>query len=333
MTYKHLNLEERHYIQISLRKEMSHNEIAKNLNRCQSTISREIRRNTGKRGYRYQQAERMMNDRHSVKTKAVKLTEEVILLIDKYLQQDWSPEQICGWLRSDERQEKKVLHHETIYQYILKDKRLGGSLYTYLRHRNKTYRKRYGSVNNRSKNGIPDRVDIEERPEEANNRERFGDWEGDTIIGKNHKGAIVTLDERVTKLRLALPTGGKKASKVRDAILQLFRPIKDFVLTLTLDNGKEFAYHKKISDEIDCDTYFAKPFHSWERGQNENANGLLRQYFPKSMELLDVTAQQVAEAVHKLNSRPRKCLNYQTPYEAFEKMTGISQKELEVMHL
>lgn len=312
---------------------MSHGDIAKSLNRSQTTISREIRRNTGKKGYRYQQADRMMNERHSVKNKAIKLTKEVILLVDKYLKKDWSPEQICGWLRSDERQEKIALHHETIYQHVLKDKRLGGSLYTHLRHRNKTYRKRYGSVNNRSKNGIPDRVDIEERPEEANNRERFGDWEGDTIIGKNHKGAIVTLDERVSKLRLALPTGGKKATKVRDAIIELFSPIKDFVLTLTLDNGKEFAYHKAVSEKIECDTYFAKPYHSWERGQNENANGLLRQYFPKSMELVDVTVQQVTDAVHKLNSRPRKCLNYQTPYEFFEKMTGISQKELEIMHL
>jgi IS30 family transposase len=333
MIYKHLNLEERHYIQISLKKEMSQGDIARNLGRSQTTISREIRRNTRKKGYRYQQAERMTKERHHVKKKAVKLTKEVILLVEKYLQEDWSPEQICGWLKSDERQEKIALHHETVYQYVLKDKRSGGSLYTHLRHRNKAYRKRYGSVNNRSKNGIPDRVDIDERPEEANNRERFGDWEGDTIIGKNHKGAIVTLDERVSKLRLALPTGGKKACKVRDAIIQLFNPIKDFVLTLTLDNGKEFAYHKTVAEKVKCDTYFAKPYHSWERGQNENANGLLRQYFPKSMELVDVTAQQVFDAVHKLNSRPRKCLNYQTPYEVFVKMTGISQKELEIMHL
>ena len=157
---------------------------------------------------------------------AIKLMAQVILFVDKYIKKDWSPEQICGWLSSDERADKIELHHETVYQYILKDKMSGSSLYTHLRHRNKTYRKRYGSVNNRSKHGIPDRVDIEERPEEANNRERFGDWEGDTIIGKNHKGAIVTLDQRVSKLRLALPTGGKKASKVRDAIIQLFRPIK-----------------------------------------------------------------------------------------------------------
>ena len=175
MTYKHLNLEERHYIQISLKKEMSHGDIVNNLNRSQTTFSREIRRNTGKRGYRYQQAARMMDERHSVKNKALKLTTEVVLLVEKYLQKDWSPEQIQGWLRSDERQEKIELHHETIYQHILKNKKLGGSLYTHLRHRNKTYRKRYGSINNRSKNGIPDRVDIEERPKEANNRERLGD--------------------------------------------------------------------------------------------------------------------------------------------------------------
>ncbi|MCP3672917.1 MAG: IS30 family transposase [Gammaproteobacteria bacterium] len=316
-----------------MQKEMSHEDIAKNLNRNQTTISREIGRNTGKRGYRYQQAERLTRERHSIKNKAKKLTAEVLLLVDKYIKNDWSPEQICGWLRNDERAEKIELHHETVYQYILRDKISGGSLYTHLRHQNKTYRKRYGSSNNRSKNGIPDRVDIDERPIDANNRERFGDWEGDTIIGKNHKGAIVTLDERVSKLRLALPTGGKRADKVTEAIICIFKPISEFVLTLTLDNGKEFSYHKKVAKQIGCNTYFAKPYHSWERGQNENSNGLLRQYFPKSMELLNVSTKQVLNAVQKLNSRPRKCLGYKTPYEVFEKHTGIKQKELEVMHL
>jgi len=333
MAYKHMSLEERHYIELSLKKEISCTDIALHLSRSQATISREIRRNTGLRGYRYKQADRKANERHSTKNKAVKLTNDVTFLIDKYIKQDWSPEQVCGWLRREEQPEKIELHHETVYQYILANKQAGGDLYTHLRHRNKTYRKRYGSVNNRSKNGIPNRVDIDQRPEAANNRARFGDWEGDTIIGKNHKGAIVTLDERVSKLRLALPTGSKKADKVRDAIIQLFEPIKNFVLTLTLDNGKEFAYHADISEKVECDTYFAKPYHSWERGQNENTNGLLRQYFPKSMELIDVTTKQVLEAVHQLNSRPRKCLGYQTPYEYFEKMTGISQNKLAVMHL
>ncbi len=117
------------------------------------------------------------------------------------------------------------------------------------------------------------------------------------------------------------------------ASICIFKPISEFVLTLTLDNGKEFSYHKKVAKQIGCNTYFAKPYHSWERGQNENSNGLLRQYFPKSMELLDVSTKQVLNAVQKLNSRPRKCLGYKTPYEVFEKYTGIKQKELDVMHL
>lgn len=173
-----------------------------------------------------------------------------------------------------------------------------------------------------------DRVDIDERPDVANNRERVGDWEADTIIGKNHKGAIVTLDERKSKLRLAMPTGTKAARGVTDAINHLLSPINAFIKTLTFDNGKEFAYHKEIASALNCDTYFAKPYHSWERGQNENANGLLRQYFPKSMELVDIGNKQVFDAVHKLNSRPRKCLNYKTPYEVFEELTGINWKKL-----
>ena len=125
-----------------------------------------------------------------------------------------------------------------------------------------------------------------------------------------------------------MPSGGKKARHVTDAMLSLFQPLRRFVKTLTFDNGKEFAYHEEVAEALGCDTYFAKPYHSWERGQNENANGLLRQYFPKSMELIDVTQKQVFDAVHKLNSRPRKCLGYKTPYEVFEELTDISQKTL-----
>ena len=143
------------------------------------------------------------------------------------------------------------------------------------------------------------------------------------MIGKNHKGVLVTLDERITKLRLAMPVSNKKARAVTDAMIHLFSPLKRFVKTITFDNGKEFTLHEEVAKKLHCDTYFAKPYHSWERGQNENANGLLRQYFPKSMELIDVTKKQVFDAVHRLNSRPRKCLGYKTPYEAFEEMTGI----------
>jgi IS30 family transposase len=212
----------------------------------------------------------LCKDSHQNKAKHVKLTAEIKLVINDYLEEDWSPEQIAGRLKKDAI---VTLHHETIYQHVLADKRAGGELYKHLRHQKKTYRKRYGSAHNRT--GIPNRVDIDERPEAANNRERVGDWEADTIIGKHHKGAIVTLDDRKSKLRLAFPLEGKKAQDVLDASTILLEPIKDFVETITFDNGKEFTLHEKIAQRLDCKTYFAKPYHSWERGQNENANGLL----------------------------------------------------------
>lgn len=323
MSYQHLSLAERHYIEMNRKKEVSHNQIAKDLGRSQSTITREIRRNIGQRGYRHQQADCMAAARHGTKPKSVKLTAEVKYLLSVCLRNDWSPEQIAGRLHDEGL---LSLHHETVYQFILADKAAGGQLYKHLRHQSKTYRKRYGSAHNRT--GIPNRVDIDQRPASANNRERIGDWEADTIIGKNHRGAIVTLDDRKSKLRLAAPLPGKRAKYVKQAMIGLFSPIKQFVKTVTFDNGKEFTLHQSIAEELDCKTYFAKPYHSWERGQNENANGLLRQYFPKTMELVNVTMGQVVKAVDKLNNRPRKCLGFKTPYEAFEQLTGVDVRKI-----
>jgi IS30 family transposase len=299
------------------------NQMAKALGRSQSTLSREISRNSGQRGYRHQQAHRLAEQRHKNKSKAVKLTEEIKQLITGYLKQDWSPEQIVGRLG---KEGIIKLHHETIYQYILADKKAGGTLYKHLRHQNKTYRKRYGFAHNRT--GIPNRVDIEQRPQEANERKRVGDWEADTILGRHHKGAIMTLDERKSKLRLAAPLQSKKAQHVTPATIALLQPIESFVKTITFDNGKEFSLHEAIAKALGCDTYFARPYHSWERGQNENANGLLRQYFPKTRELVNVAMKQVFEAVDKLNSRPRKCLGFKTPYEVFEELTGVNIRNL-----
>jgi len=323
MSYKHLSLEERHYIELSLKQGVSQNKISEILGRCQSSITREIKRNTGKRGYRHNQANNFSIERHKNKEKAIKLTAEIKEQLTIYIKKDWSPEQIVGRLKLEGGIN---LHHESIYQYILEDKQAGGLLYKHLRHQNKTYRKRYGAGHNRT--GIPNRVDIDERPVEANNRERVGDWEADTIIGKNHQGAIVTLDDRKSKLRLAAPLAGKKARNVKDAMIKLLEPIHCYVKTITFDNGKEFTLHEKIANVLNCKAYFAKPYHSWERGQNENANGLLRQYFPKSMELVNITTKQVLDAVHKLNSRPRKCLGYKTPYEIFEMLTGINMENI-----
>lgn len=323
MGYKHLSLVERHYIEKESKFGKSFNQIACDLGRAQSTISREVKRNSGFRGYRYKQADRLSQQRHKDKPKAIKLTQEIKYIIDVCIKCDWSPEQITGRLVD---MDIISLHHETIYQYILADKQRGGQLYKHLRHQNKTYRKRYGTAHNRT--GIPNRRDIDERPAIADNRERVGDWEADTIIGNQHKGAIVTLDERKTKIRLAAPLPGKKAVHVTDAIIRLLDPVKSFVKTITFDNGKEFTQHEKIAKAAECETYFAKPYHSWERGQNENANGLLRQYFPKKMQLRDVSMDQVAAAIDKLNNRPRKCLNFKTPYESFLALTGVNIKNI-----
>jgi IS30 family transposase len=323
MSFKHLSLTERHYIELETKNGTSKNKIAKKLNRDHGTISREIQRNTGQKGYRHKQAHSLSKERHRTKNKAVKLTKDVRIIIDKYIREKWSPEQIAGRLK---KEKIITIHHETIYNFVLEDKRSGGDLYTHLRHQNKTYRKRYGHARNRT--GIPNRVDIDKRPKVVESRKRIGDWEFDTVIGKNHKGAIVTMDERKSKLRFAYPLPSKKGWPVIGAMIKLLNPIKKFVLTATFDNGKEFTHHEAFAKEINCDTYFAKPYHSWERGQNENANGLLRQYFPKKMELDNVTEKEVYYAVDKLNSRPRKILNYLTPYEAFEKFTGINIKKL-----
>jgi len=320
MAYNQLTLQERYYIEIEMKNGISQNKIAKALGRSQGTISKEVARNKGGRGYRHKQANTTANERHLNKTKAIKLTDEIVLFIKDALNTNQSsPEQIAGRLG---RVLDVSLHHESIYRHILQDKANGGELYLQLRHKQKPYRKRYGSSTNSTK-GIPNRIDIDQRPKEANDRLRVGDWEADTVIGANHKGAIVTLDERVSKLRLALPQIGKFAKETKESIIELLKPFSQFVKTITFDNGKEFAKHMDMAESLGCDTYFAKPYHSWERGQNENANGLLRQYFPKGMEFVDIARKEVIDAIHRLNSRPRKCLDYATPYEAFMELTGL----------
>lgn len=324
MAYTHLTAEERHYIETRHKMKESTATIALTLGRSQSTISRELTRNRGQRGYGHKQAHSKAQQRQANKPKAVKLTPELAVSIGTLLEQQWSPEQISGRLKAEG---KATICHETLYQYVLRDKRANGKLYLNLRRHTKKYRQRYGSQTGSVK-GIPNRVDIEERPEVANQRERLGDWEADTMIGKGHQGALVTLDERKSKLRLAIPVTNKTAEAVTSSIITLLDGFKDWVHTLTFDNGKEFAKHEQVAQALGCKTYFAKPYHSWERGQNENANGLLRQYFPKAIGLLDVTTRQVVEAVHKLNNRPRMCLGFKTPYEVFRELSGIDAEKL-----
>ena len=224
---------------------------------------------------------------------------------------DWSPEQISGRLNTEEGIR---ISHEHIYQYIYADKASGGKLYRHLRCKKKR-RKRYGSYDRRGV--IPNRVSIDDRPAVVAKRSRIGDWEGDTMIGKNHKGALVTIVERKSLYTVIDAVARKTAAAVRRVIVTGLTLHKDRVYTLTYDNGRELTEHEQIAKELRAKIYFAHPYSSWERGLNENTNGLIRQYFPKGRELTDVVQEEIEHVMDRLNHRPRKTLGFRTPYEVF----------------
>ena len=314
-SYHHLTYEGR--CQLYALREKSHPvlDIANHLKVHRSTIYRELRRNRGKRGYRFKQAQRKATQRRSeVSGRSRKMTEEMISLIEEKLALQWSPEQIAGWLARTNRLIK--VSYETIYQYVWKDKRNGGTLYKNLRHRGKKYNKRGSSKSGRGL--IPNRVDIDHRPQVVEEKQRLGDWELDTIIGKGQRGAIVSMVDRASKLTKLVKVDRKTAEEVERALLLGLTPIQEHVLTLTADNGKEFARHQEVARALNADFFFAKPYHSWERGLNEHTNGLVRQYLPKSTYFGDVSQAQLDEIEFLLNNRPRKVLNYLTPIEAFD---------------
>jgi len=232
-------------------------------------------------------------------------------LIESLIRMDWSPEQISGWLKN--RQDFHI-SHEWIYQHILVDKQNGGDLYQHLRCQKKR-RKRYGSYDRRGK--LPNRVSIDQRPAEVETRQRLGDWEVDTMIGKRHKQALVTLIERKSRLVLMRKVEQRTAGAVEDVITHLLEPWTHDVHTITADNGKEFAHHEQIAKKLKTEFYFAHPNAAWERGSNENVNGLIRQYFPKKQSFDNITDDETELVVNLLNNRPRKCLDFKTPIEVF----------------
>ena len=210
--------------------------------------------------------------------------------------------------------------HETIYQYVWADKYKGGVLYKQLRHSGKKYNKR--SKGTAGRGCIPNRVDIDERPTIVEEKIRLGDWELDTIIGTGQSGAIVSMVDRASKLTMLVKTSGKTAQEVTTALLERLNPVKEFVHTLTADNGKEFANHQQVSKALDAGFYFAKPYHSWERGLNEHTNGLVRQYFPKSKRFDEISEAELLEVEILLNNRPRKVLEFFTPIEVFNRLSA-----------
>jgi len=275
-----------------------------------STISRELRRNRGQRGYRPKQAHKRCVQRRLHKSQP-RIAQTTWYLIEHLLREQWSPEQISLWLR---QHADISVSHEWVYQHVLADKQFGGALYRNLRCQ-KQRKKRYGAYSRRG--CIPNAISIEERPTIVDKRCRLGDWELDTVIGKNHHQALVTLVERKSKLTLIAKVANKTAEAVSKAIIRLLKPLSPWVHTLTADNGREFSRHQKIAKALNAKFYFAHPFASWERGLNENTNGLIRQYFPKKHDFKTITQQQIKRVMDKLNNRPRKCLGIKTPNQVF----------------
>ena len=315
MSHKQLTQEERYQIYALLQAEHNQTEIAEVLGRNKSSICRELQRNTGKRGYRPRQAHMKAMERRRSKVRP-RFSSPLWPFVEDLLRKDWSPEQISGRLK---REHGRTISHETIYQYVYADRKAGGDLHTHLRCRKKR-RKRYGSGRNR-RGVIPNRTSIDERPSIVEERNRIGDWEGDTIIGRRHKGALVSVVERSSLFTLIEPVDHKTASAVTEAVTSCLKTHSNKALTLTVDNGKEFAGHESIAEALDTDIYFAHPYASWERGINENTNGLLRQYFPKKRKLTDVCQEEVRAVEDLLNHRPRKTLGYRTPHEVFYETT------------
>lgn len=318
--YKQLTYEQRCQIYVLKKSTMTQQEIADRLGTSQSAISRELKRNAGERGYRYKQAQAMSDERRSNAVKAVKMTPDMIELIELKLREKLSPEQISGWLL-EARGER--LSYETIYLHIWEDQASGGNLFQHLRRRGKAYQPR--SKSQAGRGHIKNRVSIDERPAIVDEKSRVGDWEIDLVIGKGHSGALVTIVERATSFTVSKRIKDKSAKTVTAATITLLAPLKEVVLTITADNGKEFAYHEQMTEALGAPVYFADPYCSWQRGLNENTNGLLRQYWPKGTDFKKVSANKVSAVITQLNNRPRKKLRYKTPAKIMaEHMAAIA---------
>ena len=313
MEYKHLNYEQRYTIECMLKSGHKKKDIIKALGIAESTLYRELSRNKRKRGsYNAKYAQMLSDERLKEGHYKHKFTGYMKKLVNEKIKMDWSPDQITNWCK---RKGIDMVSHERIYQYIWEDKRTGGSLYKHLRTGQRKYKKRYGSKLTRGQ--IPDKVSIDERPEIVNKKTRIGDFECDLIVGKNHKGALLTIVDRKSCFLIVENTHGKKSDVVAKKLINALAPYKKWVKTITNDNGKEFAEHKKIAEKLDCNIYFAHPYSSWERGLNENTNKLLRQYFPKNKTLENIDQNYLNYVVDLLNNRPRKNLGYKTPKEVF----------------
>jgi IS30 family transposase len=309
MIYRQLTLEERYQIYTALKCEKSHAETAILLKRHRSTIWRERWRNAGaNRSYRALHAQLVANRRKLNRVYLRKLTPELQRVIRKKLVLQWSPQQICGRMRLEGYD---CVCPETIYRWIARNQRRGGFLWMHLRTANKIRKKRIRIPSDRTR--IQGRIGIRERPAIVEKRIRIGDFERDTIIGKNHQSSILTIVDRVSKKTYIKKLKNHESLETHQKTVELLK--QETVHTLTNDNGFEFRMHQKTAEELNTHIFFTTPYRSGERGTNENTNGLIRQYFPKSTDFREIPEQRILEVQNLLNFRPRKSLGYRTPHE------------------
>jgi IS30 family transposase len=306
----HLTLSQRY--QIGALRHLKPAQIARIIGKHRSVVTRELARNA-KSVAHYQPQTAQKAYQHRRAKNAQKASPVIYQTITDGMSQQWSPQQIWGRCQ---KTSQPMLSTSAIYNYIWRDYQQGGTLYTHLRHANKPFRKIYGKPDGRSKaNKQVAKPSIDQRPAVVNAKNRFGDWEADTIIGPHHKGALLTLTERTSNYLLMTKMTNKSASQTRRAMIELLRKSGLPVYTITSDNGTEFNEYKRIAKSLNAGFYFAHPYHAWERGANEHNNKLIRQFIPKKMDFSQVSPKQLLVCQERINDRPRKKLNYSTPKE------------------
>ncbi len=314
----HLTSEQRYAISVMYSAGHTQSFIANALDRDKSVISREIRRNCDGRSKKYNAdlAQRKCDRRHREKNKRIKLTAEMRSFIIEKLSDKFSPEQIVGYCKNHKID---CVSHEWIYNMIWSDKKRGGKLCKHLRSRGKPYKKRGKS---KFINHVI-RKPIKERPLIVEKRSRFGDLEIDTVLGKHKKAAIVTINDRATGVVKIGKVSSRKSEFVTDKTIQLLKPWKGLIKTITADNGREFMSFQTIEQQLEVNFYFAEPYKSWQRASNENLNGLIRQYFPKGTDFDYISEQNIKFVEQQLNQRPRKRFGYKTPNQMFNRKVAF----------
>jgi transposase, IS30 family len=306
----HLNLQERELLYRLLHQGKGKGEIAKIMERDRSTIYRELGRNTGQCGYRPKQAQRLADERRLACRRSRKLDDRnVRKYVFQRMEKYWSPDQIAGRGHIDfARRPSGRVSRQTIYNWIDQE---APEWRAWLRRGGRPPERR---------GKLSDCVRIDGRPDVINHRRRFGDWEGDTIVGKGRRNALLTMVERKSGYARIGRVDNMKAAATRRVARRRLKSLPTSLRrSMTFDNGKEFAEHRKLAESLDLEVYFATPYRSWQRGTNENTNGLLRQFFPKGTDFSRISHHEVARAEKLLNERPRRRLGYKTPREILAK--------------